>query len=159
MTCGTFIKLCTLAGTAVDHTTTTVQITYPDTVADFRALTVGADYVYVNFDVSAVVDTSTAVTIVDVDLTNAAGVAGDGTAITTLTTGLEAGLIKMGAVAAEGSAAYEARTLAINFTTGEAPIGDSTSVIYADIFTFGDRVNNAMYRLLLEESGDDTAIF
>ena len=34
--------------------------------------------------------------------------------------------------------------------------GDS---IYVDIFTFGDRVNNAIYRMLLEESDDNTGIF
>ena len=31
--------------------------------------------------------------------------------------------------------------------------------MYVDIFTFGDRVNNAIYRLLLEETGDNTATF
>ena len=35
-------------------------------------------------------------------------------------------------------------------------LGDS---IYVDIFTFGDRVNNAIYRMLLEESDDNTGIF
>ena len=51
----------------------------------------------------------------------------------------------------------ESDTLILNFTgnlVGE--VGDS---IYVDIFTYGDRVNNAIYRLLLEETGDNTAEF
>jgi len=154
MDCGTFNKLCMMDSTPADLKATTVQMTYPGTtVGDFRALTEGASFVFVNFDVSTVVDTSTAVTLVD-SLAN-----GDDTAIATLTTPLEKGLIQLGAITASPSAAYELRTLAINFTTGEAPIGGSTSVIYADVFTFGDKVNNAIYRLLLEETGDNTATF
>ena len=37
-----------------------------------------------------------------------------------------------------------------------AAVGDT---LYVDIFAFGDKVNNAIYRLLLEETGDNTATF
>ena len=38
-------------------------------------------------------------------------------------------------------------------------VAETGDVIYADIFTFGDRVNNAIYRMLLEESDDNSATF
>ena len=38
-------------------------------------------------------------------------------------------------------------------------VGETGDSIYVDIFTFGDRVNNAIYRILLEESDDNSATF
>ena len=47
----------------------------------------------------------------------------------------------------------------MNFTTADGLVGETGDSLYVDIFTFGDRVNNAIYRMLLEESDDDSAIF
>ena len=48
----------------------------------------------------------------------------------------------------------------MNFTTNAYRlVGETGDSFYADIFTFGDRVNNAIYRMLLEETGDNTATF
>ena len=35
----------------------------------------------------------------------------------------------------------------------------ATEAVAADIFSFGDGVNHAIYRALLEETGDGTAVF
>jgi len=49
----------------------------------------------------------------------------------------------------------------MNFTTTNADplVGETGDSFYIDIFTFGDRVNNAMYRFLLEETDDNSATF
>jgi hypothetical protein len=68
------------------------------------------------------------------------------------------GVVELGAITAVGGNLVEADNLRINFTGGTEAIavGDQ---FYADLFTFGDRVNNAIYRIELEETGDDTGIF
>ena len=44
-------------------------------------------------------------------------------------------------------------------TNGSELVGETGDSFYVDLFTFGDRVNNAIYRLLLEETDDDSATF
>ena len=55
----------------------------------------------------------------------------------------------------------ETDTLKMNITSAAATplVGETGDSFYIDIFTFGDRVNNAIYRLLLEETDDDSATF
>jgi len=58
-----------------------------------------------------------------------------------------------------------AGNLQYNFTGNLATASAASDRFFVDIFTFGDgtttseRVNNAIYRLLLEETGDDTGVF
>ena len=49
----------------------------------------------------------------------------------------------------------------MNFTNTNADplVGETGDSFYIDLFSFGDRTNNAIYRMLLEETGDNTATF
>ena len=81
-------------------------------------------------------------------------------ASTTLTE--TSGLVRLtGAVTAAAAPLVETDTLHLNFSSANASplVGQTGDSFYADIFTFGDRVNNAIYRMLLEETGDNTATF
>jgi len=68
-------------------------------------------------------------------------------------------LLDNAVIAAGTGTLVETDTLRVNFTTVDGLVGEVGDSIYIDIFTFGDRVNNAIYRLLLEETGDNTATF
>jgi hypothetical protein len=114
-----------------------------------KDVTAGSSFVFANYDVTETAGTVSAVSLVDAS--------GDAY-IAATSTSLSVGLVQLtGAQAAAGGSLVETDTLILNFTgvlTGET--GDT---IYVDIFTFGDRVNNAIYRFLLEESDDNSAIF
>ena len=150
---GTFNKICTLTSpvTAGDMDSTYTQVSFNGTtIADARTTITDASYIFANYDVTETAGAVTGVTLVDAS--------GEALLPETDTT-LEVGLLQLDTtIAASGTTdLVETDTLILNFTgvlTGEA--GDS---IYVDIFTFGDRVNNAMYRFLLEESDDNTGIF
>ena len=58
--------------------------------------------------------------------------------------------------------------ITLNFATGVTISDDKTYPVAIDLFSFGqkgdgvapgDRINNAIYRLELEESGDNTGVF
>ncbi|MBT5509501.1 MAG: hypothetical protein HOK23_07255, partial [Euryarchaeota archaeon] len=160
MTCGTFNKVCTLTSgqTATQMQSRATQVSFNGTtIADMRLavdaagkdVTAGSSFVFANYDVTETAGTVSAVSLVDAS--------GDAY-IAATSTSLSVGLVQLtGAQAAAGGSLVETDTLILNFTgvlTGET--GDT---IYVDIFTFGDRVNNAIYRFLLEESDDNSAIF
>ena len=72
------------------------------------------------------------------------------------------GLVRLSTAAnAESTAIVETDTLHMNFTTTAADplVGETGDSFYIDIFSFGDRTNNAIYRMLLEESDDNSATF
>jgi hypothetical protein len=155
MTVGTFNKIATIATVSTDAGDEDVSLTFPDTVTQFRASIDGADFVYLNYDVSSVVTDNNGI-----QLTGKT----DGTAWAALSaetaTILETGLVRLQTFSAIGATGIvEANPIAVNFTTAEAPGAAVGDVLYADIFTFGDRNNNAIYRLLLEETDDDSAVF
>jgi hypothetical protein len=136
-----------------------VTVTFPGTtVADFRTAHTAADFIFVNYNVTQVVNT---VSGIGLGFNN-------GTAlITTEGTTATAGLLQLdNALVAETQvAADELKAILLNFTGAsdglDAAVGET---LYVDIFTFGDksgydRQNNAIYRLLLEETGNDTGLF
>ncbi len=154
MTCGTFNKICTIAsvpaGDLYDNHAGTVQLTLPDTVADFRAISDGASFVYLNFDLSEVATSLGTIILTD----------GDTLLTVAAVNSANLGFVQLGAISAVGTAGItETANLAINFTETDTTLATVDDFLYADIFTFGDRVNNAMYRFLLEESDDNTASF
>ena len=150
-----FNKIAYITSPSTDKQDEDVSITFPDTVAELRALADGSSFIYVNFDLESV-----ATSISTVQLTTK-----DDSVSWSALTGLSAdvgankGFIKLGALAAVGTAAYEAQVIAANFTTADAPVAANGDLLYVDIFTFGDKSNNAIYRFLLEETGDNTATF
>ena len=155
MTVGTFNKIATIATVSTDAGDEDVSLTFPDTVDDFRTSIDGASFVYLNFDVSSVVTTNAGI-----QLTGKT----DGTAWAALSaetsTTLETGLVRLQTfTAVGGSGIVETNAIAVNFTTADAPGAAVGDVLYADLFTFGDRNNNAIYRLLLEETDDNTGVF
>nr|AIF22845.1 hypothetical protein [uncultured marine thaumarchaeote SAT1000_10_G09] len=161
MTCGTFNKVCTLTSpvTALLMSSDYVQVSFNGTtIADARTAIEAATYVFVNYDV-----TETAGGVTGISLVDASGEA----LMTETATTEEVGLVQLAKSTVQvvtTTDLVETDTLILNFTSegtsantqlaGE--VGDS---IYVDIFTFGDRVNNAIYRLLLEESDDNSATF
>ena len=151
MTVGTFNKIASITGAGTNVPDRHVQIQFvADTVADFRALQTGSSYVYLNYDVTSVIADVSAILLTD----------SSGDAVTaSATTGLEVGLVALGATQAASASIGETDGLRVNFTTGTASTAAVGDDLYVDIFTFGDRNNNAIYRLLLEETGDNTALF
>jgi hypothetical protein len=138
---------------ATDGKSRYTQLTFNGTtIADMRALADGSSFVFANYDVSSATGTVEGIALVDAS----------GTALYAETaTTLEKGLVQITTTIAASGAAnlVEADTLRMNFTTASGLYGATDAIIYADIFTFGDKVNNAIYRLLLEETGDNTATF
>ena len=150
---GTFNKICTLTSpvTAVAMSSTFTQVSFNGTtIADARTAIDAASYIFANYDVTETAGAVTGVTLVDAT----------GEILLPFTDGTdEVGMLQLDTTINPVGTTdlVETDTLILNFTgvlVGE--IGDS---IYVDIFTFGDRVNNAIYRMLLEESDDNTGIF
>jgi len=155
MTCGTFNKVCTLTSPAAtqDGTSKYTQLSFNGTtVAEARTAITAASFIFANYDVTEMVGAVTGITLVD-----ASGTALLPETDTTLEVGMERLDTTIAAVGATGL--VEADTLRLNFTTADGLVGETGDSIYVDIFTFGDRVNNAMYRFLLEESDDNSATF
>jgi hypothetical protein len=160
MTAGTFNKIVTLtspyAGVAHGEYT---QLTFNGTtVADARTA-LDATYVFLNFDLTELTGTVTKVALVD-----ASGDALMDAETETLTASSvgSSGLVRLSTAAnAEATAIVETDTLHMNFTTTNADplVGETGDSFYIDIFSFGDRTNNAIYRMLLEESDDNSATF
>jgi hypothetical protein len=152
MSVGTFNKIGKIAVAATANTGRDLQINFvADTVADFRALTIGAEYNFLNYDISAGATNP----ITDVFLADASGDA----VTTAVATSATSGLVNLGAIVAVGGTVVETDSLRVNFSQALAPDFAVGETLYVDVFTFGDRVNNAIYRLLLEETGDNTATF
>lgn len=166
MTAGTFNKIVTLtspyAGVAHGEFT---QLTFNGTtIADARTA-LDATYVFLNYDFTEFTGTVTQVALVDAS--GDALMAAETETFAASSVGT-AGLVRLttaaNAAASDQTAAnalVESDTLRMNFTTTNADplVGETGDSFYVDIFTFGDRINNAIYRLLLEETGNNTATF
>jgi hypothetical protein len=154
MTCGTFNKVCTLTSPAAtqDGTSQYTQLSFNGTtIADARTAISDASFVFANYDVTEMVGAVSGITLVDAS--------GDALQLVETTT-LEVGMVLLdNALVATGGNLVETDTLRMNFTTVSGLVGETGDTFYADIFTFGDRVNNAIYRMLLEESDDNSGIF
>jgi hypothetical protein len=112
MTCGTFNKICTIAsvpaGDLYDNHAATVQLTLPDTVAEFRDLADGASFVYLNYDLSEVATSLGTIILTDGD-----------TLLTVASSNSDqnSGFVELGAISAVGTTDItETANLAINFT-------------------------------------------
>jgi hypothetical protein len=160
MTVSAFNKIGTItdANTVSGSTNANVTVTFNGTtVAQYRTAATAADFIFVNYNVTQVVEVVGGVSLAFDD--------GSPLLIEEDTSG-SAGLLRLdNTIAAAGTAAQEAGVLLLNFTqtTGglDAAVGET---LFVDIFTFGDktgydRQNNAIYRLLLEETGDNTGVF
>jgi hypothetical protein len=154
-TVGTFNKIATITATSTDYQDEDVSLTFPDTVDDFRTSIDGASFVYLNYNVTSVVSN-----VASIQLTAKTDATAWAALSALTTTDAEAGLIRLQTFSAVGATGIvETNPIAINFTTTDAPGAAVGDVLFADIFTFGDRNNNAIYRFLLEESDDNSAIF
>jgi len=158
MTVGAFNKIGTI--TTVDASTYAggATLNYTTiTVAEYRAAADAADYIYLNYDVTSVLtNTITGIELWDSSYTEL---------LSNEYVGSNSGLLLLdNTITATGGSVVEADLLLVNFTGDgiiSAAVGET---LYVDIFTFGDvtgqdRANNAIYRFLLEESGDNTATF
>jgi hypothetical protein len=161
MNVSSFNKIGTIhaAATSAGHVNGNVTVSFnATTVADFRVAAAAADFTFVNYNVTQVVNSVGGITL---------GFANGTTLIAEQSTSsASAGLIQMtGTIGAKGYAADEAGVLLLNFTnTSDGMDAAAGETLYVDIFTFGDksgydRQNNAIYRFLLEETGDNTATF
>jgi hypothetical protein len=132
-------------------------------VADFRAQSLGAEFVFVNYNVTEVMDGVTSLTLLGgIGLNNDYNVLVAEETFTNST----AGLVQLTGdlTAVDSTTIDEDGPLQLNFSTGKPLHASTGDTLYVDIFTFGDvagqdRQNNAIYRLLLEETGDNTATF
>jgi hypothetical protein len=151
MTVGTFNKIATIATTSTEVPDRYNQLSFvADTVADYRTLVDGAEFVFLNYDVSQVITTVTAVGFTDAS--------GDAVTAAKATT-LEAGLVQLNTINAASGDIGETDGLRLNFTTADAVAAAVGEELYVDVFTFGDRNNNAIYRMILEETDDNTSTF
>lgn len=131
-----------------------------------------------NYDVAQVIPASTACTIIAGDAAETADGAGpnadspnqsnsgQNTVATATCSTDEAGLVQLTLNAtsgASGTTSTNGNTVFVNFTG--TPDITANDRFYVDFFTFGDgtttadRVNNAIYRLLLEETDSNTGVF
>jgi len=122
------------------------------TEADFRTAYDAATYTFINYNVTKVINV-----ISGFELSYANGTTLGVTGTSTNT----AGLVELtGTISTKVSSDAESGSLELNFTgTTDGINADSGETLYVDIFTYGDRVNNAIYRILLEETGENTATF
>jgi hypothetical protein len=150
MTVSAFNKIGTIseANSITGKNGGSISVTFNGTtIDDYRTASLAADFVFVNYNVTQVVNTVTGVALAFHD--GSALVAAESTTDT-------AGLLQLtNTIATAGTAAEEAKVLVLNFTGAtdgmDAAIGET---LFVDIFTFGDktgydRQNNAIYRLLL----------
>jgi hypothetical protein len=143
----------TNATAAATGTYTSVSVGF--TVAELRTALSSSDYSYVNYDLSQVIGSVGKIEFLDADYTSVIN--------TTSTASATSGTLALSAIGSVGAPIVESDVVLVNFTgTSAITAGDH---FYVDVFTFGDgstasdRVNNAIYRLYLEETGDDTGVF
>ncbi len=152
---GTFNKICTLTSpvTATLMDSNYSQVSFNGTtIADMRTAGDAAAFIFANYDVTELTGTVTDVSLVDAS--------GDALYAASTASGAKVGLVQITTtIANTGGSLVEDDTLILNFTTPTGLAGAIGDSIYVDIFTFGDRVNNAIYRFLLEESDDNSATF
>jgi hypothetical protein len=142
---GTFNKICTLtspvAAVATDGVSRYSQVSFNGTtIADARTAISDAAFTFANYDMTEMVGDISGVTLVDAS--------GDALQLVEAVSPVKnVGLVLLdNALVAAGNDLVETDTLRLNFTTTAGLVGETGDSVYVDIFTFGDRVNNAMYR-------------
>jgi hypothetical protein len=152
------IGLATTAGTDTMHTGT-LAINTGILIGDLRAAVANADYTFINYDVTSLVNADvTAVIVEDASHTTGFGTygtpSGDG----------KRDLVQLTTITGSGTF-LDAEYLRVNFTVASASTVAVGDRFYVDIFNFGDgtttadRVNDALYRFELEETDDNTGVF
>lgn len=155
-----FSKIATLSG---DGTTgsgsTQLQVIPSYTVLEYMNATQSADFIFINYNVASLTTEVTGVFVTD---ESGDKVAKENGAATTA----EIGLVRLNATSRDTAEIDTTNTLRINFTTTVATQSlASGDEFYIDIFTFTndtgstDRLNNAVYRILAKEGGDNTGVF
>ena len=156
MSVNAFNKIATIGSTLTVADTTgnnNVTISYVATTeADFRTAVDAATFTFINYNVTQVIEKISGITISYNNGTTL--MANEATTST-------AGLLQLtNTISTKVSTDVESGSLKVNFTgASDGIIATVGETLYVDIFTFGDRVNNAVYRLLLEETDDNTATF
>jgi hypothetical protein len=152
-TVASFSKIANVTATLADKSRYT-QVSAGWTIAQYRTAVDAADYRYISYNLASVIDSTSAVKIFDQGLT----------AISTATLTATSGVVALNASAASGTTDLTETDVALINFTGTSAI-DANDRFYVDIIAFGDgdttsdRVNNAIYRLVLEENGDNTGVF
>ncbi|MDB4850245.1 hypothetical protein OAH42_01925 [Nitrosopumilus sp.] len=118
------------------------------------------DFTFFNYDFSAFENSTNSV--VDVCLTNrshtlACGGQDDNALKGSNTTTAGKGLVQF--QNGDKNSSFGTGDLLIQILMDHNSTAMSATPFVADVLSFGDRTNNAIYRLLLEESGDNTATF
>ena len=154
---------------AFDDGNAGITINGTATVHELRNAVGNATYAFINYDITSLLDASEVVTSVAInDSTDAVMGA------TTLTAAR--GMVEITGMVDEGATINEDARLVFNFTGHTADSEDITTgdLFFVDIFTFGmpagtlgtadlndsgTVANNAIYRMELEETGDNTGEF
>jgi hypothetical protein len=164
----TFNKIANVT-VAVDNGNPGIEINGTATVHELRNAVGNATYAFINYNIVDLLDADEVVTSVAIN---------DGTdavmSATTLTAA--SGMVEITGMTAEGTTIAEDNRIVFNFTGHTADSEDITvgDTFFVDIFTFGTPAgtlgtadtndsgtiaNNAIYRMLLEETGDNTGEF
>jgi hypothetical protein len=151
-----------------------ITINSTTTVHELRNAVGNATYAFINYDITSLLDASGTATA---NAPTAVGITDGSVAMMTSTTlTATSGMVEIIGLVAESATVNEDRRIVYNFTGYTADTEDITvgSLFYVDIFTFGTPAatlgtadtndtgaiaNNAIYRMLLEETGDNTAEF
>jgi hypothetical protein len=155
---------------AYDNNNAGIEINATATVHEVRNAVGNATYAFINYDITDLLAGGSSATVTAVAINDGT----DAVFSSTTLTGPK-GLVEITGITAEGSVDEDNR-LVFNFT-GHSTRGNNVTVgdtFYVDIFTFGTPAatlgtadtndtgaiaNNAIYRILLEETGDNTAEF
>jgi len=136
----------------------TIDILTDTTVAQLRTFAgvTDTDSIYLNYDVRSLLSTTETVVAVTDSSGDVVCTLKDSAGSTITTLGSNNGMTECVMVAAGGSI-VEGDTILVSFTATGAIAANDPFVV--DFFSFGDSVNNAIYRLELEETGDNTSTF
>ena len=134
-------------------TQTSIDVTTTTTVAALRALAAvsGTDGIYLNYDIRSLSTvTETAVTLTDESGgTVAATVASEPAS--------NQAMVELTMAGTSGSLS-ESENVIVSFAIASTAIAANDPFV-VDFFSYGDTVNNAIYRMELEETGDNTSTF
>jgi len=145
----------------VDATTltsgTTLTIDTKITAAEWDILTAKGGFEFINYHLTSLTTDVDSITVGDgTDVDKYATAAGSSDADLTAQ---DFEPLTMTGTNAVPIAATADTTVVVTFTTEDVIITDATTPFYVDFFTFSGSVNDALYRVELEETGDNTAEF
>jgi len=159
----TYSKIARVITTAASTSGTSTLVTI-DTgilVSDLESLQAAGSFRLLNVDIRSLIGST--VTVSDTDVVVADAVTGGNTIYTTIDTADDDGqfLIDLadGTYSADGTDANNVfLRITVTHSSGVMTAA-GTYPIVADFFSFGPAVNNAIYRMELEETGDNTDTF